>query len=119
AEASSLTLSVAGAGTRPLSTTVFQILEGESVMLDSPAGCSRILCTFDDNNACTGCVEFQVESGVGCKSSGPFATPNTCKSSSYSQLFNKFCPTAYSSYALDDACNTFNCIATNYLITFA
>ncbi|KAG2408805.1 Thaumatin-like protein [Vigna angularis] len=48
---------------------------------------------------------------------GPYATPETCKASSYSELLKSACPRAYS-FAYDDATSTFTCASANYLITF-
>eukprot|EP00250_Pteridium_aquilinum_P007615 c17286_g1_i1 orf=739-1737(-) len=68
-------------------------------------------------------------SAVGCKSAceafqlpqycctGSYANPNTCKPSSYSQLFKQACPRAYS-YAFDDPTSTFTCTGADYSIIF-
>ncbi|MCO5591884.1 hypothetical protein L7F22_045877 [Adiantum nelumboides] len=49
---------------------------------------------------------------------GAFANPQACAPSSYSQLFKRACPTAYS-YAFDDPTSTFTCLAAaSYTITF-
>lgn len=49
---------------------------------------------------------------------GQFASPATCKPSSYSRLFKAQCPHAYS-YAFDDGSSTFTCgNATAYQVTF-
>lgn len=94
-------------------------------------GCSTTGCVVDLNGICP--AELRVVDGgnvVACKSaceafrspefccSGPFANPNTCAPTSYSQLFKNACPRAYS-YAFDDPTSTFTCAgASNYLITF-
>ncbi|MGI4329182.1 thaumatin family protein, partial [Klebsiella pneumoniae] len=44
-------------------------------------------------------------------------TPDTCKPSSYSELFKSACPHAYS-YAYDDKTSTFTCAGADYHITF-
>ncbi|KAE8695124.1 Thaumatin-like protein 1 [Hibiscus syriacus] len=104
-------------------------------MMISPRGgtggnCRSAGCAADLNGDCP--VELKVvdgSEGVACKSacdafgdpqyccSGAYATPNTCKPSSYSQFFKTACPTAYS-YAYDDGTSTFTCAAADYDITF-
>ncbi|KAI5058444.1 hypothetical protein GOP47_0027019 [Adiantum capillus-veneris] len=66
---------------------------------------------------------------VGCKSAceaflspqycctGSYANPNTCKATSYSQLFKQACPRAYS-YAYDDGSSTYTCTGADYSIIF-
>lgn len=92
--------------------------------------CSSTGCVLD-LNACPS--ELKVAStsgeGVACKSAceafrqpqyccnGAYATPDTCKPSSYSEMFKNACPHAYS-YAYDDKTSTFTCASANYLITF-
>ncbi|KAK7376107.1 hypothetical protein VNO78_34959 [Psophocarpus tetragonolobus] len=94
--------------------------------------CSATGCAADLNGGCP--AELRVKraasgEGVACKSaceafgdpryccSGPYANPQTCKPSSYSQLFKSACPRAYS-YAYDDATSTFTCSSEDYRITF-
>ncbi|KDP36910.1 hypothetical protein JCGZ_08201 [Jatropha curcas] len=93
--------------------------------------CSSTGCVVDLNGSCPS--ELKVTStsgeGVACKSaceafrqpqyccSGAYATPDTCKPSSYSATFKNACPHAYS-YAYDDKTSTFTCASANYLITF-
>ncbi|KAI8004971.1 hypothetical protein LOK49_LG08G00261 [Camellia lanceoleosa] len=94
--------------------------------------CTTTGCEVDLNGACPS--ELKVTSSEGeclaCKSpckafgqaqyccSGAYGTPDTCKPSSYSELFKSACPTAYS-YAYDDKTSTFTCVgAAAYLITF-
>jgi len=87
-------------------------------------------CMADLNAACP--TELKVMSsgsGVACKSaceafgdpqyccSGAYATPDTCKPSSYSQFFKSACPRAYS-FAYDDGTSTFTCASADYTITF-
>ncbi|CAK7334259.1 unnamed protein product [Dovyalis caffra] len=89
-------------------------------------------CVVDLNNACPN--ELKVVDGgngenLACKSacdafgdpkyccSGAYATPDTCKPSSYSQFFKNACPRAYS-YAYDDGTSTFTCAGADYVITF-
>lgn len=106
-------------------------------MMISPRGgtngagnCTSAGCAADLNNGCP--LELKVvdgSEGVACKSAceafgepqyccnGAYATPDTCKPSSYSQFFKTACPTAYS-YAYDDGTSTFTCAAADYDITF-
>ncbi|KAF8406592.1 hypothetical protein HHK36_008680 [Tetracentron sinense] len=94
--------------------------------------CTATGCLVDLNGACPS--ELKVSSadgseGVACKSaceafrdpqyccSGAYATPDTCKPSSYSEYFKNACPRAYS-YAYDDGTSTFTCASADYLITF-
>ncbi|KAK8476885.1 hypothetical protein V6N13_086140 [Hibiscus sabdariffa] len=104
-------------------------------MMISPQGgtggnCTSAGCAADLNGDCP--VELKVvdgSEGVACKSacdafgdpqyccSGAYATPSTCKPSSYSQFFKTACPTAYS-YAYDDGSSTFTCAGADYAITF-
>ncbi|CAN8252200.1 unnamed protein product [Cochlearia groenlandica] len=101
-----------------------------------PVGaCNATGCVADINISCP--KELQVvgeeeeESGgvVACKSaceafgldqyccSGQFANPTTCRPSSYSTIFKRACPRAYS-YAFDDGTSTFTCKASEYAIIF-
>ncbi|XP_061359934.1 pathogenesis-related thaumatin-like protein 3.5 [Gastrolobium bilobum] len=93
--------------------------------------CTATGCVVDLNSACP--TELKVMSngdeGVACKSaceafgdpqyccSGAYASPDTCKPSSYSQFFKSACPRAYS-YAYDDGSSTFTCASADYTITF-
>ncbi|XVF59783.1 hypothetical protein PTKIN_Ptkin07bG0303800 [Pterospermum kingtungense] len=92
--------------------------------------CTSAGCAADLNGDCPS--ELKVvdgSDGVACKSacvafgdaqyccSGAYATPDTCKPSSYSQFFKTACPTAYS-YAYDDGTSTFTCAGADYAITF-
>lgn len=93
--------------------------------------CSTTGCVTDLNQSCP--KELQVDNdgsdSVACKSAceafgspdyccvGAFGNPNTCKPSSYSQLFKAACPKSYS-YAYDDDSSTFTCTAAEYVITF-
>ncbi|CAJ1930413.1 unnamed protein product [Sphenostylis stenocarpa] len=92
--------------------------------------CTATGCVVDLNTPCP--TELKVMSsgdGVACKSaceafgdpqyccSGAYATPDTCKPSSYSQFFKSACPRAYS-YAYDDGSSTFTCASADYTITF-
>ncbi|KAF8097109.1 hypothetical protein N665_0294s0015 [Sinapis alba] len=97
--------------------------------------CNATGCVADINISCP--KELQVmgerdeERGgvVACKSaceafgldqyccSGQFANPTTCRPSSYSTVFKRACPRAYS-YAFDDGTSTFTCEASEYVIIF-
>ncbi|KAG0452825.1 hypothetical protein HPP92_025233 [Vanilla planifolia] len=103
----------------------------------SVGNCRATGCAVDLNGLCPSDlrVELLSQSGgegqsVACRSaceafgrpefccSGAYGNPNTCKPSSYSQLFKNACPRAYS-YAYDDATSTFTCATgTSYAITF-
>ncbi|KAF7140310.1 hypothetical protein RHSIM_Rhsim06G0020600 [Rhododendron simsii] len=95
--------------------------------------CTTTGCSTDLNGLCPSELSVTDSKGdgiVACKSacekfgsseyccSGAYATPNTCKPSSYSELFKRACPLAYS-YAYDDKTSTFTCAGgADYLITF-
>ncbi|BBH08032.1 Pathogenesis-related thaumatin superfamily protein, partial [Prunus dulcis] len=92
--------------------------------------CTTTGCEVDLNVGCPSELKVAAsDEGVACKSaceafgdpqyccSGAYATPDTCKPSSYSQFFKNACPKAYS-YAYDDGTSTFTCASANYLITF-
>ncbi|GMH03274.1 hypothetical protein Nepgr_005113 [Nepenthes gracilis] len=99
----------------------------------SGANCTSTGCVVDLNSACPSDLRvLSDDSGetVACKSacdafnqpqyccSGSYSSPDTCKPSSYSELFKKACPRAYS-YAYDDKSSTFTCGGSaNYAITF-
>ncbi|KAK4348986.1 hypothetical protein RND71_031741 [Anisodus tanguticus] len=93
--------------------------------------CTSTGCVVDLNGACPSELKVTSVGGgnVACKSAceafrqdeyccaGAYNNPNTCKPSSYSMLFKKACPSAYS-FAYDDKTSTFTCVGANYLITF-
>ncbi|CAN4093998.1 unnamed protein product [Withania somnifera] len=95
--------------------------------------CKSTGCAVDLNGACPSELKVMMSTGgesVACKSAceafkqdeyccaGAYNNPDTCKPSSYSMLFKKACPSAYS-FAYDDKTSTFTCAgASNYLITF-
>ncbi|XAR73769.1 hypothetical protein NMG60_11007849 [Bertholletia excelsa] len=97
--------------------------------------CTATGCVVDLNGGCPSELKVMASSstvgtaGVACKSaceafgdpqyccSGAYATPETCKPTSYSQFFKSACPRAYS-YAYDDGTSTFTCGSANYVITF-
>ncbi|XP_060189857.1 pathogenesis-related thaumatin-like protein 3.5 [Lycium barbarum] len=116
-------------------------------MLVSPQGgtrvgnCSTTGCVVDLNGSCPKELKMMMNSPsssssgggggecVGCKSaceafgdpryccSGPYATPDTCKPTDYSEFFKSACPRSYS-YAYDDGTSTFTCGSADYVITF-
>uniref|UniRef100_A0A7N0ZU85 Thaumatin-like protein n=1 Tax=Kalanchoe fedtschenkoi TaxID=63787 RepID=A0A7N0ZU85_KALFE len=104
-------------------------------MLITPQGgnnCTPTGCAADLNMGCPNELKVMTAEegeGVACKSaceafgdpqyccSGAYATPDTCKPSTYSEMFKAACPRAYS-YAYDDGTSTFTCAAADYLITF-
>ncbi|CAI0382638.1 unnamed protein product [Linum tenue] len=105
-------------------------------VLVSPQGgsgqnCSSTGCVVDLNGACPSDLKVVSDAGEGvaCKSAceafrqpqyccdGAYATPDTCKPSSYSLAFKNACPRAYS-YAYDDKTSTFTCSSADYAITF-
>lgn len=96
----------------------------------SGPNCTKTGCAVDLNGLCPSELRITSDGGsVACKSacdafqqpqyccSGAYGSPDTCKPSSYSQIFKKACPTAYS-YAYDDKTSTFTCSHADYLITF-
>ncbi|KAI4389978.1 hypothetical protein MLD38_002137 [Melastoma candidum] len=104
----------------------------------SGQNCSATGCTVDINGSCPSDLRVVTTSSssdgtttvVACRSaceaygspeyccSGAYASPATCKPSSYSEAFKSACPKAYS-YAYDDATSTFTCTSgADYVITF-
>ncbi|GAV56748.1 Thaumatin domain-containing protein [Cephalotus follicularis] len=94
--------------------------------------CTYTGCVVDLNAACPSDLKVMSDDGsedVACKSaceafqqpqyccSGAYASPDTCKPSSYSEIFKTACPRAYS-YAYDDKTSTFTCANADYSITF-
>nr|GMD94444.1 thaumatin-like protein 1B [Ipomoea batatas] len=93
--------------------------------------CTSTGCRVDVNGLCPSALKVTSSAGesVACKSaceafgdpqyccSGAYGTPDTCKPSSYSQMFKSACPSAYS-YAYDDQTSTFTCASADYTITF-
>ncbi|KAI3725434.1 hypothetical protein L1987_65222 [Smallanthus sonchifolius] len=94
-------------------------------MLVAPSGGSGRNCTYtgcvgDLNGACPSALKVLSSDGerVACRSaceafgkeeyccSGAYGTPDTCKPSSYSQMFKTACP------------RTFTCTGADYLVTF-
>ncbi|KAL5976460.1 hypothetical protein ACLOJK_020793 [Asimina triloba] len=75
----------------------------------------RVTSADGDSVACKSACEAFGDSQYCC--SGTHATPDTCKPTSYSQLFKQTCPRAYS-YAYDDGTSTFTCTSADYVITF-
>ncbi|XP_071925209.1 thaumatin-like protein 1b [Coffea arabica] len=97
----------------------------------SGGNCTTTGCVVDLNGACPSDLKVTSSDGekVACKSacaafgqaqyccSGAYNTPDTCKPSSYSQVFKNACPRAYS-YAYDDKTSIFTCAGADYIITF-
>ncbi|KAJ8772617.1 hypothetical protein K2173_027794 [Erythroxylum novogranatense] len=97
----------------------------------SGQNCSSTGCVVDLNGSCPTDLKVTSTDGesVACKSAceafgqpeyccnGAYSTPDTCKPSSYSEIFKKACPLAYS-YAYDDKTSTFTCASADYVITF-
>ncbi|CAI0382614.1 unnamed protein product [Linum tenue] len=94
-------------------------------VLVSPQGgsgqnCSSTGCVVDLNGACPSDLKVVSDAGEGVPQyccDGAYATPDTCKPSSYSLAFKNACPRAYS-YAYDDKTSTFTCSSADYTITF-
>ncbi|TYI42893.1 hypothetical protein ES332_A01G130400v1 [Gossypium tomentosum] len=114
------------------------LVDGYNVpMLVVPHGgtgqnCTYTGCVVDLNDSCPSELKVMKREGgdgVACKSaceafrqpqyccSGAYGTPDTCKASSYSEVFKRACPRAYS-YAYDDKSSTFTCAKADYTITF-
>ncbi|XP_043719564.1 thaumatin-like protein 1b [Telopea speciosissima] len=96
------------------------------------SSCQSTSCPADVNLMCPPELDVKGPNGeiVACKSAceafadpkycctGSYGSPSTCKPTTYSMIFKKLCPQAYS-YAYDDKTSTFTCNgANNYLITF-
>ncbi|GAB2279458.1 hypothetical protein Dimus_014097 [Dionaea muscipula] len=96
--------------------------------------CTAAGCYADLNESCPTSLRVVNEAGddgesVACRSacdafgdaeyccSGAYASPDTCKPTSYSEYFKSACPAAYS-YAFDDATSIFTCSGADYVITF-
>ncbi|KAF3956505.1 hypothetical protein CMV_018372 [Castanea mollissima] len=96
--------------------------------------CTSIGCVSDLNESCPSELKVTSTAGggesVACKSAcaaldldqyccrGAYGTSDTCKPSTYSQIFKTACPRAYS-YAYDDKTSTFTCGSSpDYTITF-
>lgn len=93
--------------------------------------CNTTGCAADLNSPCPSELKVTSEGdeSVACKSacgafgdpqyccSGAYASPASCKPSSFSEFFKDACPLAYS-YAFDDGTSTFTCAAGGYVISF-
>uniref|UniRef100_A0ACD5ZCT1 Uncharacterized protein n=1 Tax=Avena sativa TaxID=4498 RepID=A0ACD5ZCT1_AVESA len=100
----------------------------------SGANCLAAGCVSDLNSVCPAGLAVRGGNGnskvVGCRSAcaaygsaeycctGRFGGPQQCKPTSYSRLFKRACPKAYS-YAYDDPTSILTCNAgTSYVVTF-
>lgn len=100
----------------------------------SKVACRQAGCSADVNAFCPAALRVSGGAGsegvVACRSAcnafskpqfcctGAFAQPSTCRPSSYSRLFKRACPRAYT-YAYDDPTSIFTCSAPHsYLISF-
>ncbi|KAF9683151.1 hypothetical protein SADUNF_Sadunf05G0182700 [Salix dunnii] len=97
----------------------------------SGQNCTSTGCVVDLNGSCPSELKVTRTEGesVACKSAceafgspqyccnGAYSTPDTCKPSTYSEIFKNACPRAYS-YAYDDKTSTFTCASADYQITF-
>ncbi|CAK7331987.1 unnamed protein product [Dovyalis caffra] len=108
-------------------------------MLVTPQGgqtgqgkCTFTGCIKDLNPSCPAELKVAANNGenvVACKSAcsafgdpkycccGAYSNPDTCKPTSYSEIFKTACPRAYS-YAYDDQTITFTCAGADYVISF-
>uniref|UniRef100_A0A453SSA6 Thaumatin-like protein n=1 Tax=Aegilops tauschii subsp. strangulata TaxID=200361 RepID=A0A453SSA6_AEGTS len=115
-----------GAGKEILARGGLQLLPNRATSIRLPAG-----CVSDLNSVCP--AGLAVRGGnrvVGCRSAcaafgsaeycctGQFGGPQQCKPTTYSRLFKRACPKAYS-YAYDDKTSILTCAAgTSYVVTF-
>ncbi|KAL9395103.1 hypothetical protein Peur_014388 [Populus x canadensis] len=97
----------------------------------SGQNCTSTGCVVDLNDSCPSELKVTSTEGesVACKSAceafgspqyccnGAYSTPDTCRPSTYSEIFKNACPRAYS-YAYDDKTSTFTCASADYQITF-
>ncbi|KAL3596178.1 hypothetical protein D5086_007815 [Populus alba] len=101
------------------------------LVLPSNKSCKKAGCVVDLNGVCPSELSVNSSDGriAGCRSAceavgsqqycctGDYATPSTCKPTSYSQNFKRKCPGAYT-YPLDDETGTFSCESSDYQIVF-
>ncbi|KAG6776832.1 hypothetical protein POTOM_016622 [Populus tomentosa] len=101
------------------------------LVLPSNKSCKKAGCVVDLNGVCPSELSVNSSDGkiAGCRSAceafgsqqycctGDYATPSTCKPTSYSQNFKRKCPSAYT-YPLDDETGTFSCASSDYQIVF-
>lgn len=98
----------------------------------SGSTCKTDSCTGNVNAVCPSQLQVKGSDGsvIACKSAceafnqpqycctGAYSKATTCKPTSYSMIFKKQCPDAYS-YAYDDKTATFSCTGgANYAVTF-
>jgi len=89
--------------------------------------CTSTGCVIDLNQQCP--IELRANDVAACQSAcqvfatpqycctGAYSSRDTCKPTTYSNMFKAACPRAYS-YAYDDATSTFTCTGADYTITF-
>ena len=100
------------------------------IPLGVSSSCNRATCVSDLNQRCPNGLEVKRNgSVVACKSAclalnrpqycctGQYSNAQTCKPTSYSNVFKAACPTAYT-YAYDDQTSLFTCDGADYLIRF-
>ncbi|KAM3213531.1 hypothetical protein ACQJBY_066110 [Aegilops geniculata] len=126
-----------GASASALDFYDVSLVDGYNVAIDmrpyhgSGANCLPAGCVSDLNSVCP--AGLAVRGGnrvVGCRSAcaafgsaeycctGQFGGPQQCKPTTYSRLFKRACPKAYS-YAYDDKTSILTCAAgTSYVVTF-
>jgi len=94
--------------------------------------CRSMGCKRDLNTVCPAGLQVWSEDKkrvIACKSAcmafhspnycctGNYASPKTCGPTTYSRIFKRVCPKAYS-YAYDDPSSLVTCFSANYLVTF-
>ena len=100
------------------------------IPLGVSSSCKRATCVSDLNQRCPNGLEVRRNGRVvACKSAclalnrpqycctGQYSNAQTCKPTSYSNVFKAACPTAYT-YAYDDQTSLFTCDGADYLIRF-
>ncbi|KAI3460290.1 hypothetical protein Pfo_016953 [Paulownia fortunei] len=118
-------LKCTGSGAPPASLVEFTIGNGDAAkdfydvsLVDGyNVGLSELQVVDDSGRvvACkSACVAFHKPEYC-C--TGDHSNPQTCPQTSYSQMFKKACPTAYS-YAYDDKSSICTCTGCDYFITF-
>jgi len=110
----------------PISIT---LLGGQKSGHGTRFDCGSPVCRTDINAICPPELRKVFGATVGCNSAcdafgnaeycctGEHSLPSTCPPSSYSTVFKKACPDAYS-YAYDDESSTYTCRRGQYAVTF-